>query len=289
MFDLQCRKHAGSTPVRANQVFWLPRNTVAHAPRDTASSNLDRMTDLLFYQDANLRQCDCRVVDIGDDGIILDRTVFYPVGGGQPGDCGVLRLQDGSEIVIENTRRRKDDAAVLHVPAAAENIAAAGKIAQLRPGDDVVAAIDWQRRYVHMRVHTCLHLLSAVIPAGVTGGAIGAGSGRLDFDLPEVKPDRVAVEAQLNALIAEAHPVVPRWITSAELEAQPQLVKTMSVAPPRGVPRVRLLEIAGVDLQACGGTHVSNTAEIGAVVVSKIESKGARNRRVVVALAGKPQ
>lgn len=241
------------------------------------------MTELLFYQDANLRQCDCRVVDIGEDGIVLDRTVFYPVGGGQPGDCGVLRLRDGSEIVIEDTRRRKDDAAVLHVPAVS------GEIAQLRPGDDVVAAIDWQRRYVHMRVHTCLHLLSAVITAGVTGGAIGAGSGRLDFDLPGAKPDRAEVEAQLNALIAEAHPVVPRWITSAELEAQPQLVKTMSVAPPRGVPRVRLLEIAGVDLQACGGTHVSNTAEIGTVVVSKIESKGARNRRVVVALAGQPE
>ncbi len=241
------------------------------------------MTELLFYEDVSLRQCDCRVVNVGDEGIVLDRTVFYPVGGGQPGDCGVLRLQDGSEITIETTRRRKDDAAVLHVPAAA------GNVPKLRPGDHVIAAIDWQRRYAHMRVHTCLHLLSAIIPAGVTGGAIREGTGRLDFDLPEVKPDRADVEAQLNALIAEAHPVVPRWITSTELEAQPQLVKTMSVAPPSGVPRVRLLEIAGVDLQACGGTHVSNTAEIGPVSVSKIESKGARNRRVAVALARSPQ
>ncbi|UCH49901.1 MAG: alanyl-tRNA editing protein [Betaproteobacteria bacterium] len=237
------------------------------------------MTELLFYDDVNLRQCDSRVVAVGDDGIVLDRTVFYPVGGGQPGDSGILRLPDGSEIAIETTRRRKDDGALLHVPATP------GNASGLRPRDHVVASVDWQRRYTHMRVHTCLHLLSAVIRAGVTGGAIGEGSGRLDFDLPDVKPDRASVEAQLNALIAEAHPVTPRWITSAELEAQPQLVKTMSVAPPSGVPRVRLLEIAGVDLQACGGTHVKNTAEIGPVIVSKIESKGARNRRVVVALA----
>lgn len=237
------------------------------------------MTELLFYEDVNLRQCDARVVAVGDDGIVLDRTVFYPVGGGQPGDSGVLQLQDGSGIAIETTRRRKDAAALLHVPVASANLSG------LRPGDQVVASVDWQRRYTHMRVHTCLHLLSAVIPAGVTGGSIREGSGRLDFDLPDVRPDRASVEARLNALIAEAHPVTPRWITSAELEAQPQLVKTMSVAPPRGVPRVRLLEIAGVDLQACGGTHVSNTSEIGPVIVSKIESKGARNRRVVVALA----
>ena len=237
------------------------------------------MTELLFYEDVNLRQCDARIVAVGDDGIVLDRTVFYPVGGGQPGDSGVLRLQDGTEVVIETTRRRKDDAALLHVPVASSSLS------HLRPGDQVVASVDWQRRYTHMRVHTCLHLLSAVIPAGVTGGAIREGSGRLDFDLPDVRPDRAGVEARLNELIAEAHPVTPRWITSAELEAQPQLVKTMSVAPPRGVPRVRLLEIKGVDLQACGGTHVSNTAEIGPVIVSKIESKGARNRRVVIALA----
>jgi misacylated tRNA(Ala) deacylase len=236
------------------------------------------MTELLFYEDVNLRQCDARVVAVGDDGIVLDRTVFYPVGGGQPGDSGVLRLQDGSEVVIETTRRRKDGATLLHVPVTSANLS------DLRPGDQIVASVDWQRRYAHMRVHTCLHLLSAVIPAGVTGGSMREGSGRLDFDLPDVRPDRASVEARLNALIAEAHPVTPRWITSAELEAQPQLVKTMSVAPPRGVPRVRLLEVAGVDLQACGGTHVSNTAEIGPVIVRKIESKGARNRRVEVAL-----
>ncbi|UCD69510.1 MAG: alanyl-tRNA editing protein [Betaproteobacteria bacterium] len=240
------------------------------------------MTELLFYDDVNLRQCDCRVVDVGDDGIVLDRTVFYPVGGGQPGDSGVLRLQDGTEVPIETTRRRKEDGTVLHVPVMS------GNASGLRQGDRVVASVDWQRRYAHMRVHTCLHLLSAVIRAGVTGGAIRDGSGRLDFDLPDAKLDRASVEADLNALIAEAHPVAPRWITSAELEAQPQLVKTMSVAPPGGVSCVRLLEIASVDLQACGGTHVSNTAEIGSVVVSKIESKGSHNRRVAVALAESP-
>lgn len=237
------------------------------------------MTELLFYRDANLRQCDASVVAVGDDGIVLDQTVFYPVGGGQPGDSGIFCLRDGAEIVIETTRRRRDDGALLHIPAAGSIVSG------LRPGDHVVAQLDWQRRYTHMRIHTCLHLLSAVIPAGVTGGAVSQGSGRLDFDLPGVTPDRVAVESQLNALIEQKHTVTPRWTSSAELEARPGLVKTMSVAPPSGVARVRLVEIAGVDLQACGGTHVSNTAEIGAVTVTKIENKGAHNRRVTVALA----
>ncbi len=237
------------------------------------------MTELLYYQDVNLRQCDARVTDVRDDGIVLDRTVFYPVGGGQPGDCGSLRLRDGSEIVIETTRRRREDGALLHVAAGGADVAG------LKKGDELVARIDWSHRYAHMRIHTCLHLLSAVIPAGVTGGAIRGGTGRLDFDLPEVRLDGTSVEAQLNALIEQAHPVTTRWVTSEELEAHPELVKTMSVAPPRGVPRVRLVEIAGVDLQACGGTHVSNTNEIGAVRITKIENKGARNRRVAIVLA----
>jgi len=238
------------------------------------------MTELLYYQDVNLEHCDAKIIAIDEDGIVLDRTVFYSVGGGQPGDCGVLRLQDGSEIVIETTRRRKDDGVVLHVPAVG------ALLPEISPGEQVIARVDWQRRYAHMRVHTCLHLLSAVIPAGVTGGSIRQSSGRLDFDLPDVKLDRARVEAELNTLVGEGHTVTGRWITGAELEARPELVKTMSVAPPSGVPNVRLVEIAGVDLQACGGTHVDNTAEVGPVTVTKIESKGARNRRVSVALAG---
>jgi len=241
------------------------------------------MTELLFYEDAYLKQCEARVLEAGDDGIVLDRTVFYPLGGGQPGDTGTLKLADGSLLAIGGTRRRKEDGAVLHVPA--ETNAAQS----VQEGEQVVASIDWERRHAHMRIHTCLHLLSAVIPAGVTGGSIRHDSGRLDFDLPGVTPDRVDVETKLNELISKGHAVTPRWISGDELDARPELVKTMSVAPPRGVPRVRLLDIAGVDLQACGGTHVANTAEIGPVVVTKIENKGARNRRVSIAFAeGRP-
>ncbi len=237
------------------------------------------MTELLFYDDAYLTQCEARVVESGDDGIVLDRTVFYPLGGGQPGDTGTLTLADGVVIAIENTRRRKDDGAVLHVPTEGS------AVRRVAAGEQVVAGIDWDRRHAHMRIHTCLHLLSAVIPAGVTGGSIRHDSGRLDFDLPGATPDRGEVEGKLNALIAQAHVVTPRWISGDELDARPELVKTMSVAPPSGVARVRLLDIAGVDLQACGGTHVANTSEIGPVCVTKIENKGAHNRRVTVAFA----
>lgn len=236
------------------------------------------MTELLYYQDVNLGHCEAMIVDLNEEGIVLDRTVFYPVGGGQPGDSGVLRLGDGSEIVIETTRRSRSDGTVLHVPAAGVALPDIG------PGDQVLAAVNWHIRHAHMRVHTCLHLLSAVIPAGVTGGSVRHSSGRLDFDLPGVTLDRDKVEEELNTLIGDGHPVNASWITSAELEARPELVKTMSVAPPSGAPSVRLVEIAGVDLQACGGTHVSNTAEIGRVAVTKIENKGARNRRVSIAL-----
>jgi len=248
-----------------------------------AWTNCEDMTELVFYDDPYLRQCDARVVDVSDEGIVLDQTVFYPVGGGQPGDAGTLMLADGSVLDVGNTRRRKHDGSVAHVPADGAGMPI------VRVGDDVVASLDWERRYAHMRIHTCLHLLSAVIPAGVTGGAIRHDSGRLDFDLPDVSPDRGTVEAKLNEMILQSHDVTPRWITAEELEARPELVKTMSVAPPRGVARVRLLDIAGVDLQACGGTHVANTSEIGPVVVVKIENKGARNRRVAIAFAGGKQ
>lgn len=249
----------------------LPLSQVCHA------HDKYMMTELLYYEDAYLKRCDARVLATSDDGVVLDRTVFYALGGGQPGDAGYLMLDDGSRLSIETTHRRRNDSAIVHVPVAGSD---AGK---LRPGDHVQACIDWDRRYAHMRIHTGLHLLSAVIPAGVTGGSIRHDSGRLDFDLPGAPPDRDEVQEKINRLVEQAHPVAPRWISADELAANPQLVKTMSVAPPGGVARVRLLDIAGVDLQACGGTHVANTAEIGPLKVLRIESKGARNRRVVIA------
>lgn len=235
------------------------------------------MTELLFYDDARAQSCEAQVMEAGEGGIVLDRTVFYPLGGGQPGDTGVLATADGREIAIADTRKGASSGAVLHVPAA--------QAGWLRPGDRVTATIDWERRHRLMRMHTCLHLLSAVVPAGVTGGSVRVDSGRLDFDLPERPLDRADIETRLNELIAGNHPVVPRWISSEELADRPELVKTMSVKPPVGAGRVRLLEIAGIDLQACGGTHVANTGEIGRISVVKVENKGTHNRRVTVAFA----
>jgi misacylated tRNA(Ala) deacylase len=234
------------------------------------------VSESVYYEDAYLRSCEAQVIRADPGGIVLDRTVFYPMGGGQPGDIGILRAEDGTELRIADTRKDMQSGEVVHVPAPGGALP--------RPGSRVLAMIDWDRRHHHMRVHTCLHLLSAVIPAGVTGGSVRYDSGRLDFDLPEVMLDRLEVEEKLNRLIAGAYPVAARWISDRELDERPELVKTMSVAPPRGVGRVRLLEIAGVDLQACGGTHVANTTEIGAVQVAKIENKGTHNRRVTVAL-----
>ncbi|HEX6929268.1 MAG TPA: alanyl-tRNA editing protein [Gammaproteobacteria bacterium] len=227
----------------------------------------------LFRDDAYLRECQARVAAVRDDGVVLDRTVFYPLGGGQPGDTGVLRLPDGREIAVTDTRRDRETGEIVH----------ACDAAPLRAGDAVDAIIDWERRHRLMRVHTCLHLLSAVITAPVTGGQVGDGYGRLDFDLPET-PDAKTVEAELNALIERDHAVHFRWITDAELDARPELVKTMSVQPPRGLGRVRLVDVEGIDLQPCGGTHVARTGEIGAVRVAKIDKKGRQNRRVRIEL-----
>ncbi|GGK49212.1 Ala-tRNA(Pro) hydrolase [Salinarimonas ramus] len=220
------------------------------------------------------------MVDVGEKGIVLDRTIFYAQGGGQPGDMGVLRRQDGTTIPIANAVYGEDRKAIVHVPAAD----APGVGADL-VGEDVVAEIDWGIRHKRMRVHTALHLLSVVVPHPVTGGAIGDGDGRLDFDLPEAGLDRDEVTATLNALIAQDAPVSESWITDEELDANPGLVKTMSVKPPRGSGRVRLVAIGDIDLQPCGGTHVKRTGEIGAVVVTDIQKKGKQNRRVRIALA----
>ncbi|HWD56917.1 MAG TPA: alanyl-tRNA editing protein [Stellaceae bacterium] len=235
------------------------------------------MTALLFRDDAYLRSCTARVVAVDERGIRLDRTVFYPTGGGQPGDQGVLILADGSSVAIADTVKGDGDE-VIHV--------AASDATALQPGAEVTAELDWERRHRLMRMHTCLHLLCAVVPGAVTGGSIGDGRGRLDFDVPGASLDKEAISAGLNKLIAEGHAVAPRWIDDAELDARPELVRTMSVKPPTGAGKVRLLEIDGVDLQPCGGTHVRNTAEIGRVEIIKIENKGRQNRRINLAFVG---
>ena len=230
------------------------------------------MTELLFRDDAYLRSCPARVVTADERGIRLDRTVFYPTGGGQPGDRGVLRLASGETIAILDTVKGEAADEVIHIPAPGFSLPA--------PGTEVTAEIDWDRRYRLMRMHSCLHLLCAVVPGAVTDGQVSDGRGRLDFDVPGSSLDKEAIAAQLNALIAAGHEVTPRWITDAELETRPELVRTMSVKPPVGAGRVRLMEVAGIDLQPCGGTHIRNTAEIGPIKINKIENKGRQNRRI---------
>lgn len=230
------------------------------------------MTELVFRKDAYLDHCTARVLSAADGTVVLDRTVFYPTGGGQPGDTGHLETADGARIAVTDTRWG-DGGVVLH--------RVEGEAELPVEGTEVTARIDWDRRYAHMCMHTCLHLLGAVLPYPVTGGQVGADKSRLDFDLAE-NPDKEEVTRGLVELIRDDHPVRDRWISEAELDAQPELIRTMSVKPPRGVGDIRLLEIPGVDLQPCGGTHVRRTGEIGAVRVSKVEKKGRHNRRVHV-------
>jgi len=211
-------------------------------------------------------------------GIRLEATVFYANAGGQPGDTGRLTLEDGTVIDIVDTVKGDNPDEVVHVPSPGGAVPT--------PGMRVRAEIDWARRYRHMRLHTCMHLLCAAVPYPVTGGQIAADKARLDFDTQGEQLVKEAVTTRLNELIARGAPVQARWITEDELAASPQLVRTMSVKPPAGEGRVRLLEVSGIDLQPCGGTHVGNTAEIGPVAVLKIESKGRQNRRVVVGFAG---
>jgi misacylated tRNA(Ala) deacylase len=236
------------------------------------------MTALLFRDDAYLRSCEARITGIDARGISLDRTVFYPQGGGQPGDSGVLRLADGTSLVIVDTRKGDGSDEVLHIAAAGAALPS--------PGDSIVAEIDWQRRFRLMRMHTCLHLLSSVVPGAVTGGQIADGKGRLDFDVPGDTLDKETIARRINELIAADHEALARWISDEELAARPELVRTMSVKPPTGQGRVRLIDIAGVDLQPCGGTHLRRTGEIGPIEVVKIENKGRQNRRIVVGFAG---
>jgi misacylated tRNA(Ala) deacylase len=234
-------------------------------------------TEMLFRDDAYLRSCSARVVAVTEGGIELDRTVFYAAGGGQPGDTGWLRRADGTAVQIVDARKGEGPETIVHL--------AQPDSPQLAPGDEVQAEIDWDRRYAHMRIHTCLHVLSCVVIAPVTGGNIAAEKGRLDFDIDMSLLDARKIEAGVNELIDRAVDTETVWITDEELDAKPELVKTMSVQPPRGAGRVRLLRIAGIDLQPCGGTHVRNIGEIGRVRVLKIRSEGKRNKRVEIGFA----
>ena len=234
------------------------------------------MTETVFRDDAYLRETPATVVFAETRGVALDRTVFYLQGGGQPGDQGELVVEGGARIPIVNTITDADRKTILHVPA--EGAALPG------PGSTVVARIDWDRRYKRMRAHTALHLLSVALPYPVTGGSVGDAEGRLDFDC-EAPLDKTEVERKLNELIALDAPVGFRWITDAELDANPALVKTMAVKPPRGAGKVRLVAIEALDLQPCGGTHVARTGEIGRASVTQIEKKGKLNRRVRIVLS----
>jgi misacylated tRNA(Ala) deacylase len=233
------------------------------------------VSDELFRADSYLKSCEATVTAVDESGIRLDRTVFYPEGGGQPGDTGQLIAADGRRVRVVQTRKHPGAGEPVHVP---EPGAPA-----LSVGETVRAELDWERRHRHMRMHTCLHLLCSLVEGAVTGGGLSDSKGRLDFDLPGPVPEKENLTAELNRLISENHPVVPRWITDEALAANPELVRTMSVKPPTGSGQVRLLEIAGIDLQPCGGTHVAHTGEIGAVVISKIENKGRQNRRFNIA------
>jgi misacylated tRNA(Ala) deacylase len=246
------------------------------------------MTLDLFRQEAYLQHCEACVTAIDEHGIVLDRTVFYPLGGGQAGDTGVLTRADGAAITIVDTRKGKDaegrpTATIVHVPAPGQE----ALLAQLTAGTPVSARIDWARRHRLMRFHTATHLLCHLVPVPVNGCSITPDYARMDLHMTDPL-DKDALTEGLARLVAEAHPLTVGAITDAELDANPALVKSMSVAPPRGSGTVRTIRIGDatlIDLQPCGGTHVANTAEIGRVVVMKIEKKSASTRRVVLGFA----
>lgn len=231
------------------------------------------MTEILFRDDSYLRECQATVTASADDAVVLDRTIFYPTGGGQPGDTGRMSWDGGNASIINTVYG--DDGAIRHLMAEGDSLPDSGTSVNIE--------IDWDRRYRHMRMHTALHLLGSVLQYGVTGGSIGAEKSRLDFDM--VDPvDKDAVNNALQSLVADDRPITCRWITEEELAAKPELVRTMSVQPPKGAGKIRLLEIEGVDLQPCGGTHLKSTGEVGAVRLGKVEKKGKHNRRVSIVL-----
>jgi misacylated tRNA(Ala) deacylase len=246
------------------------------------------MTQDLFRTESYRSECPATVTALTEDGIVLDQTVFYPLGGGQAGDTGMLRLADGRAIAIADTRKAKDaegrpTADIVHVPALGQDAV----LSDLKTGDIVTAQIDWARRHRLMRFHTTTHLLCHLVPVPVNGCSITPDYARLDLHMTDPL-DKEALTAGITALVAAAHPVTLGQVTDAELDANPELVKSMSVSPPRGSGTVRTVRIGGtepIDLQPCGGTHVANTAEIGRVVVTKIEKKSATTRRVVLGFA----
>ncbi|MBP6770455.1 MAG: alanyl-tRNA editing protein [Reyranella sp.] len=233
------------------------------------------MVEELFRQDAYIKETDATVTTVEERGVRLDRSIFYPTGGGQPGDTGLLRWDGGEAKVVDTAKADGGD--VLHV--------LAPDAPRPAVGTKVHATLDWERRHLHMRMHTALHVMSAVIKGSVTGGQVGADKSRLDFNLEGEVPTKEWVTEEVNKLIALDRPVTQQWVTDEELTSRPELVKTMSVRPPMGAGRVRLLSIEGVDLQACGGTHVARSGEIGRVECIKIENKGKMNRRFIIALA----
>ena len=239
---------------------------------------MQAMTELLFREDAYLKTATARVVAVQDGIVELDRTIFYPLGGGQPGDTGFLIRDNGDRLTVTDTRKGESPGTVAHILAPG---AAAPEV-----GEAVGLEIDWERRYALMRLHTALHVMSCVVVAPVTGGNIAPDKARLDFDIDLAMLDADRIAQGTNELIARAVPTETVWITDEELDARPELVKTMSVAPPRGAGRVRLLRIPDIDLQPCGGTHVANIAEIGGIRVLRIRNEGKRNKRVEIALAG---
>jgi misacylated tRNA(Ala) deacylase len=239
---------------------------------------MSEQTTQLFETDAYLTRCTAKVIKVNPmNGIVLDQTVFYPTGGGQPGDQGSL-LFNQQQVEIVSTIKDRETGEIVHVPASDEILP--------QVGDAVTAQIDWENRYLHMRMHTALHLLCAVVPCGVTGGQIGTSKSRLDFDIGDSTLDKVSITDAINQLVQQSHSVSTEWVDDEMLEQNPELVRTMSVKPPKGAGKVRLLRIGEkVDLQPCGGTHVKSTAEIGEICVSKIENKGKRNRRVNIVFA----
>lgn len=229
-----------------------------------------------YYDDSYQNSLTATVTAVDGEWIELDATIFYPLGGGQPGDTGVMTAPDGREYKVLDTRKSDAPDQIRHQLDTDDH--------GLKPGDSVDTEIDWERRFRHMRMHTSMHLLGSLIPVPVTGGSVGAEKGRLDFDLGEHQIDKVDLTTRMNQLVEASHPVVFGTITEAGLDERPELVRTMSVQPPRGAGDIRTVRIEGVDYQPCGGTHVNNTSEIGAVRISKIENKGKRNRRVHLVL-----
>ena len=234
------------------------------------------MTIELFREDGYLKSCKAQVTAITSDGVCFDQTVFYPVGGGQPGDSGVIITDSGAEINIIDCKKDKEIQAHLHVIEESAN--------SLQIGETVNLVLDWERRHRLMRMHSCMHMLCVAVPCPVTGGSIRDGSGRLDFNLPD-PPDKNDLENRLNEIIQGNHPMTLSWISDEEMDANPELIRTMSVKPPMGSGKVRLVQFGEADLQPCGGTHVANSSEIGPVVVESIKNKGKQNRRITIEFA----